>query len=68
MPSPTEPPSRLSGVAATDRPREAMTDRDRTIEGYTAEMRLHDAGGASALAEALAEIQELTATREAGAQ
>lgn len=50
---------------ATDAPREMITTAERVIEGYTAEMRLHDAGGASHLAELLGELQALTAAKAA---
>lgn len=46
---------------ATDAPRETITQGERVIAGYTGEMRLHDAGGASALAELLRSLQTLTA-------
>jgi hypothetical protein len=49
---------------ATDEPREQIADGTRTLAPYTPEMRLHDAGKAYAFAQALAEIQELTAARE----
>lgn len=47
--------------AATGEPRELIVTPERTLAPYTAEMRLHDAGKASALAALLAELQELTA-------
>ncbi len=46
---------------ATDEPRELMTGPDRTIPPYTSEMRLHDAGKASAYGILLADLQRLTA-------
>lgn len=45
---------------ATDAPRTVCQVKGETIAGYSAEERLHDAGGASYLAEALGEIQDLT--------
>lgn len=49
---------------ATDAPRETIALPDRTLAPYTAEMRLHDAGGAAHLAELLSRLQDLTAARE----
>lgn len=48
---------------ATDAPREQVTTADRVIPSYTSEMRLHDAGRASAFAELLADLQGLTAAK-----
>ena len=49
---------------ATDAPRSPIVTPDRIIAGYSAEERLHDAGGAAHLAALLARIEELTAPRE----
>lgn len=48
---------------ATDAPRETQTLPDRILAGYSAEMRLHDAGMAAGAAEILSELQELTAAK-----
>lgn len=45
---------------ATDAPRTTCQVKGETIAGYSAEERLHDAGGASYLAEVLGEIQDMT--------
>lgn len=49
---------------ATDAPREMIASAERVIPPYTSEMRLHDAGRASAFAEILADLQERTAAAE----
>lgn len=46
---------------ATDAPRDPMPG----VPAYTAEMRLHDAGGAHHLADLKARLQELTAAKQA---
>ena len=48
---------------ATDAPRETMLIRGETVTGYTADQRMHDAGGAAHLADLLAELQEMTKAR-----
>lgn len=50
---------RLADVS-TDAPRDPVVLPDRIIPGYSAEQRLHDAGGASHLAELLEKLQELS--------
>lgn len=49
---------------ATDAPRSPIVTPERIIAGYSAEERLHDAGGAAHLAALLARLEELTAPRE----
>ena len=49
---------------ATDAPRSPIVTPDRITAGYSAEERLHDAGGAAHPAALLARIEELTAPRE----
>lgn len=49
---------------ATDRPRPTIQLADQVVQGYTTEERLHDAGGASHLADMLARIQELSKPKE----
>lgn len=53
-----------SADRATDAPAALIVTGDRAIEPYTAENRLHDSGRASAFAETLADLQELTAAQE----
>lgn len=54
---------KLSDIS-TDVPRETIQLPDRTIAPYTAEMRLHDGGGAYHVADLLSRLQELTLARE----
>ena len=48
---------------STDEPRDTVVLPDRIIPGYSADQRLHDAGGASHLAALLAKLQDLTKPR-----
>lgn len=52
---------------ATDRPRQNMDRPEGSVEGYSMDERLHDAGGAAHLADLLAKLQELSKPKEQSA-